>query len=166
MILPGSASLILSAVQQIIKLGGRIDTLLAQRSATQSQLVLGMPALRLGNVIAQVALVQQTLAATAGQTPDPFGADRAALQQQVANPDANFDALFDKYFAAESPADAQVIADQIASSGAAVQRSSARVAFDTITAGRSAGKPFSIAASTTSASLPSAMNTTYVVRSS
>jgi hypothetical protein len=98
MILPGSASLILSAVQQILKLGGRIDGLLAQRAATQSQLVLGMPALRLGNLLAQVTLVRQSLAATVGQVPDPFGADRAALQRQVANPDAGFDPLFDKYF--------------------------------------------------------------------
>lgn len=98
MILPGSASLILSGVQQLIKLGGRIDTLMAQRTAVQSQLVLGMPALRLGNALAQIALVQKALADTAGQQPDPFGADRAALQQQVANPDQNFDALFEKYF--------------------------------------------------------------------
>ena len=49
MILPGNAALILSAVQQLIKLGGRIDNLMAQRTAVESQLVLGMPAVRLGN---------------------------------------------------------------------------------------------------------------------
>lgn len=98
MILPGSASLILSGVQQLIKLGRRIDGLMAQRTATQSQLVLGMPAVRLGNQLKRIATVQQALAATAGQIPDPFGADRAVLQQQVANPDAAFDTLFDKYF--------------------------------------------------------------------
>jgi len=98
MILPGTASLVLSGVQELIKLGTRIDNLMAQRTAVQSNLVLGMPSLRLGNVLAQVATVEQALAATAGQQPDPFGADRAALQQEVANPDQNFDTLFAKYF--------------------------------------------------------------------
>ncbi|MEY2882176.1 MAG: hypothetical protein RLZZ15_4556 [Verrucomicrobiota bacterium] len=98
MLLPGTASLVLSGVQQLIKLRGRIDGLLAQRTAVQSALVLGMPTVRLGNALAEIALVQQALAATAGQSPDPFGADRAALVAQVAQPDQNFDALFAKYF--------------------------------------------------------------------
>ena len=100
MILPGNASLIISAVQQLIKLGGRIDALLAAKTAVQADLVLGMPKLKLANLSAQVALARKTLQATAGQKPDPFGTDRAALQQQVdqAQPAAVFDDLFAKYF--------------------------------------------------------------------
>ena len=98
MILPGNASLILSVAQQLIKLGGRIDSLMAQRAAAESNLVLGMPTLRLGNAQAQIALATQALADTTGQQPDPFSPDRAVLQQQVAQPDQKFDALFAKYF--------------------------------------------------------------------
>jgi len=100
MILPANASLILSAVQQLIKLGGRIDALLAAKTAVQADLVLGLPKLKLANLASQVALARKTLQATAGQQPDPFGSDRPLLQQQVnqAQPDASFDALFAKYF--------------------------------------------------------------------
>ncbi len=100
MILPGNASLILSAVQQLIKLGGRIDALLASKTAVQADLVLGMPKLKLANLSTQVALAKKTLLATTGHQPDPFGADRIALQQQVnqPQPDALFDTLFAKYF--------------------------------------------------------------------
>lgn len=101
MILPGSASLVLSAVQQIVKLGGRLDRLMAQKTAAQAQLVLGMPTVRVDNLPAQCALALQQLNATAGQAPDPFGADRATFTAEAANPTAVFDQLFLKYFPEE-----------------------------------------------------------------
>ncbi|HWA85304.1 MAG TPA: hypothetical protein VG710_03715 [Opitutus sp.] len=98
MILPGSASLVLSAVQQLIKLGNRLDSLMAQCTAVQSQLVLSMPSVRIGDADTELALITQALAATASQSPDPFGTDRALLQQLVANPTGQLDTLFAKYF--------------------------------------------------------------------
>lgn len=100
MIVSDSAALILSAVQQLVKLGGRIDALMAQATAVKSDLVLGMPALQLANLSAQIALARKTLQATSRQQPDPFGSDRRAFEQQVAlaQPDASFDDLFAKYF--------------------------------------------------------------------
>jgi hypothetical protein len=101
MILPGNASLVLSVVQQILKLGGRIDRLMAQKTAAQSGLVLGMPTVRIDNLPAQCALVLRKIAATAGQDPDPFGPDRATLTTEAGNPTAVFDQLFLKYFPEE-----------------------------------------------------------------
>lgn len=101
MILPGNASLVLSVVQQIIKLGGRLDRLMAQKTAAQAQLVLGIPTVRVDNLPAQCALALQQLNATAGQDPDPFGADRATFTAEAANPTAVFDQLFLKYFPEE-----------------------------------------------------------------
>jgi hypothetical protein len=98
MILPANASLILSAVQQIVKLGGRLDRLMAQKTAAQADLVLRVPTVRIDNLPAQCALAKQQLAATLGQTPDPFGADRATFTAEAANPTVVFDELFLKYF--------------------------------------------------------------------
>lgn len=100
MILPSNAALVFSAVQQLIKLGHRIDTLMAQRTAVQSDLVLGMPKLQLADLAGQLALCRKTLRDTASLQPDPFGDDRGAFQQQIARgqPDAAFDGLFEKYF--------------------------------------------------------------------
>lgn len=98
MILPGSASLILSAAQHMLRLGGRLDRLMAQKTAVQSQLVLGMPTVRIDNLPAQCALVVRTLEATKAADPDPFGGDRATLKAEAANPTATFDRLFAKHF--------------------------------------------------------------------
>lgn len=101
MILTESASLILSAVQQLVKLGNRIDTLIATRTAVQADLVLNMPRLRLDNLALQTDMVRHALDDTRNQQPDPFGADRAAFEALLGapgGPDATFDPLFKKYF--------------------------------------------------------------------
>lgn len=83
MILPGNASLILSITQNLIKLGGRIDNLLAEKAAVQSSVVLGMPAVRIDDIVKQKKLVADALAAHAGVKPDPFGSDRAVLEAEL-----------------------------------------------------------------------------------
>lgn len=100
MILPGNATLILSVARQLIRLGGRIDNLLAEKTAVQSTLVLAMPAVRIDNIVAQKKLVAATLAATATLQPDPFGADRAILTVELAKSPVgpDFDRLFAAYF--------------------------------------------------------------------
>ena len=141
MILPGTASLILSVAQQLIKLGGRLDRLMAQRAAVESDLVLSMPTLRLGNAQAQFALVTKALADTAGQQPDPFGPDRAALLKQLAQPDPGFDALFAKYFPDQlmglgvSPDTEQLAALQKAFPGLDWKKPAIRIAAFAIAAG-------------------------------
>jgi len=101
MILPGNATLVLATVQQLLKLGGRIDRLMAQKTATQSQLVLGMPQVRVGNLAAQRALAKRVLAGTRDIDPDPLAADRAEFAREVANPTARFDVLFQRHFPEE-----------------------------------------------------------------
>lgn len=101
MILPGNATLVLATVQQLLKLGGRIDRLMAQKTATQAQLVLGMPQVRVGNLAAQRALAKRVLAETRDLDPDPLAADRAEFAREVANPTARFDVLFQRHFPEE-----------------------------------------------------------------
>ena len=100
MIIPGNATVILSAAQQLIKLGKRLDALSAERAAVGSDLVLRMPAVALPNLNRQCDLLKENLDQTEGRDPDPFGTDRAELRRQLAldQPEAEFGTLFAKYF--------------------------------------------------------------------
>jgi len=101
MILPGNATLVLATVQQLLRLGGRIDRLMAQKTATQAQLVLGMPQVRVGNLAAMRAQSRRVLDETRGADPDPFGADRAEFEREVKAPTTRFDTLFARHFPGE-----------------------------------------------------------------
>lgn len=102
MILPSNASLIISVAQQLIKLGGRIDSLLAEKTAVQSQIVLGMPAVRIDDILKQKELVRSALELTKPKEgkADPFGTDRAILIAELEKSPvgADFNRLFRKYF--------------------------------------------------------------------
>ena len=100
MILPGNASLILSVAQQLIKLGRRVDNLFAERTATQSAIILKMPAVLLVDLEGQMTMVRATLKNTAALQPDPFGSDRPSLNTEVnpGPPTLAFGPLFKKYF--------------------------------------------------------------------
>lgn len=100
MLLPANASLIISVARQLIKLGNRVDNLLAEKTAVQSALVLAMPCVRIDDIVKQKRLVAATLESTRGSTPDPFGDDRVILVAELTKDpvSADFDRLCAKYF--------------------------------------------------------------------
>jgi hypothetical protein len=80
-----AASLAISIARGLIKLGGRLDVLMAERTATEGKLVIPMPPVSVGPPLFKRAeLLQEYLAKTAGEMADPLGPDRATLAILVA----------------------------------------------------------------------------------
>jgi hypothetical protein len=80
-----AASLAISIARGLIKLGGRLDVLMAERTATQSELIIPMPPVSIGPPLFKRAeLLKAYLAETAEQIPDPLGPDRTTLTVLVA----------------------------------------------------------------------------------
>jgi len=104
MILPGNASVIISAARYLVKLGGRFDSIAAERTAVESDLILKLPAFAVVKLTDSIDLADAELQRTAGLDPDPFSTDRDTLKAEVGaarqgrQPTAAFGPLFAKYF--------------------------------------------------------------------
>jgi hypothetical protein len=105
MILPGNATLIISAVRHIVKLGTRIDNIAAEKAAVTSPLVLTLPQVATPDLVRCAEIFDPELKRTRGVLPDPFGADRAQTEADVdavlnrqQQPAADFGNRFAKYF--------------------------------------------------------------------
>jgi hypothetical protein len=86
MISPATAALAISVAKGIIKLGQRLDALLAEKEAVQAGLVLVMPTLYAGpDAFQKVRELRKYLADTAGATAaDALGCDRADAERELA----------------------------------------------------------------------------------
>jgi hypothetical protein len=80
-----AAALAISIARGLIKLGGRLDLLMAERTATQGDLLIPMPPVSIGPPLFKRAeLLKDYLTHTAGHSPDPLGSDRATVAALVA----------------------------------------------------------------------------------
>lgn len=85
MIAASTASLVVSVAKGLVKLGQRMDALLAAKESVQAKLVLVQPEVYSGpSALKKVAELKKYLSETAGATgPDPLGADRAELATEL-----------------------------------------------------------------------------------
>jgi len=94
MISAATAALAVSAAKGFIKLGARIDALLAEKAAVQAGLVLAMPDVYNGpSALQKIKQLKQYLAGTEGALADPLGPeDRRDLATELpkADPDVAF----------------------------------------------------------------------------
>jgi len=75
-----AAGLVLSIARGLIKLGGRIDLLMAERTAVQGDIALPMPKVAGGPALfTKIAKLRAFVDQSAGVVPDPLGPDRARL---------------------------------------------------------------------------------------
>jgi len=80
MIIPSTAALAISIARGAIKLGGRIDRLMAEKAATTGDLVLPMPPVVTGMaVVAQARELAEYIDKTGEDHPDPLGDVRADI---------------------------------------------------------------------------------------
>ena len=88
MISPGTAALAISVAKGLIKLGGRVDRLMAEKEAVTGEQILPMPPVSEGLDDSQKSkALKKLLRETKNQTPDPLGSDgraeiSAALKEQ------------------------------------------------------------------------------------
>lgn len=76
-----TAGLALSIAAGAIKLGKRVDQIMAEETALRSELALGLPAVAEVPTIGQLkTALKQLLSSTEGQTPDPLQGDRAKIK--------------------------------------------------------------------------------------
>lgn len=89
MISPSTAALAVSVAKGLIKLGQRLDVLLAEKEAVQGRLVLPMPEIYAGPGGVQKAKeLRRYLADTeAAEPPDPLGGEREELVRELAGDD-------------------------------------------------------------------------------
>jgi hypothetical protein len=81
MISTEAAGLILSITQGVVKLGGRIDRLLAEKDATTSDYIIPMPEVRGGpGGVQKKNELKALLGETANQIPDPLAPNRDEIQ--------------------------------------------------------------------------------------
>ena len=94
MITLASAELALSVARGLIKLEGRIDRLLSEKTALQSGLVLALPPIEFGaGPNKMIGDLQKHLGATSDAEPGPLGADRADLASLLKRTDPGLDEL-------------------------------------------------------------------------
>jgi hypothetical protein len=105
MLSPNAASLVISVTRGLVKLGGRMDLLLAEKEATTGVLAIPMPAVVMPKVsrATKVERLQDYLAATATDTPDPLHPDREMVTALVAKAEDldGIDAVFGRVFPGE-----------------------------------------------------------------
>lgn len=86
MISPSTAGLAISIARGVIKLGGRIDRLMAEKEATTGELVLPMPSIPKGlSVIKKARELGVYLESTKDEQPDPLGDDRDDIEKVLAD---------------------------------------------------------------------------------
>lgn len=86
MISPSTAGLAISIARGVIKLGGRIDRLMAEKEASTGELVLPMPSIPTGlSVINKAHELEAFLESTKHEQPDPLGDDRNDIEKVLAD---------------------------------------------------------------------------------
>jgi hypothetical protein len=105
MITPDAASLVIAVTRGIVKLGGRVDGLLAEKEVTGGALAIPMPVVVMPDITAatKVDRLKGYLDETTGRTPDPLGPDRRAItallaKAEVENVGEQIDAVFERIF--------------------------------------------------------------------
>ena len=82
MISLSTAGLAISIARGVMKLGGRIDRLMAEKEATTGELVLPMPSIPTGlSVIRKAHELEAFLESTKDEQPDPLGDDRDDIEK-------------------------------------------------------------------------------------
>ena len=105
MISPDAASLVIAVTRGLVKLGGRVDLVLAEKEVTTGALAIPMPAVKLPKVTraTKVEKLQAYLDDTAGRSPDPLYPNRKAIADLVAKAEVEnvgdeIDAVFERIF--------------------------------------------------------------------
>ena len=110
--IPGTTTeLAIAIARGLIKLGGRLDRLLAEKVATQSGLALKLPAVRFSIGPNRIIIeLEKHLASTSEADPGPLGARRKELGQLLNGPEPDPDELRD-FYGLLFPAAASVLVD-------------------------------------------------------
>ncbi len=99
-----AAGLVLSVARGLVKLGGRFDLLMAERTVVQADLRLPMPKVAGGPpAFVKVQRLRDFVAQSEGAVPDPLAPDRARLVELLAmNPPGDVNVFFRRLFPLEA----------------------------------------------------------------